>query len=96
MSKEQEHSELSERQWAFHSDRLKWLDQEITRYRDFEWKATSFHAAFFAAVLYLLLGKDSGPVLRAYRGWLGVGIAALRCDCCFSVGIHSPPAERAA
>jgi hypothetical protein len=74
MSKE--HNELTDRQWAFHSDRLKWLDQEITRYRDFEWKATSFHASFFAAVLYLLLGKDSGPVLKTYRWWLGVAIIA--------------------
>lgn len=35
--------------------RLNFFDQEINRYRDYEWKATSFHTAFFVAILYLLI-----------------------------------------
>jgi hypothetical protein len=46
---------LPERDLNFALDRLKWLDQETTRYRDYEWKATSFHAAFFVAILYAIL-----------------------------------------
>lgn len=54
--------ELSNRDLTFRLHRLRWLDQEITRQRDYEWKATSFHAAFFVAILYLLID----PAKREY------------------------------
>lgn len=65
---------LSDRSWSFWVDRLHWLDQEITRYRDFEWKATSFHSAFYVALLYALLNKDSRPVLQAHVWWLAIAV----------------------
>ncbi len=39
----------------FALNRLRWLDQEITKYRDYKCKAASFHAAFFTALLFILL-----------------------------------------
>lgn len=67
-------NELSDRDLNFLSERLKWLDNEITRYRDFEWKATSFHAAFFIAVLYAILNKKWQAQLCAYKSWLIIAI----------------------
>ena len=56
-------AKLTKRRFELLRDRLKFLDEEITRYRDFEWKATSFHAAFFVAVAYLLLDPVKKAVL---------------------------------
>lgn len=50
--------EVSDRELNFKLHRLNCLDQEITRYRDSEWKVTSFHTAFFVAILYLLIDLD--------------------------------------
>lgn len=55
-------NELSNRDLNYKSDYLRWLNQEITRYRDYEWKSTSFHTAFFIAILYILID----PAKRQY------------------------------
>lgn len=65
---------LPDRDFTFLHDRLRWLDQEITRYRDFEWKATSFHAAFFTALLYALLDAQTRLYLSNYKVWLTAAI----------------------
>jgi hypothetical protein len=67
-------SQIPQRKWDFLMDRLRWLDQEITRYRDFEWKATSFHTAFFTALLYALLNKEWRPFLQDQRVWLASAV----------------------
>jgi hypothetical protein len=51
--------ELEERDLNFKLNRINWLDQEITRYRDYEWTATSVHTAFFVAILYLLINPET-------------------------------------
>ncbi|CAG1004519.1 MAG: hypothetical protein MPEBLZ_02256 [Candidatus Methanoperedens nitroreducens] len=50
---------ISDRDLNFRLNRINILDQEITRYRDYEWKATSFHTGFFVAILYLLINTDT-------------------------------------
>jgi hypothetical protein len=54
---------LSNRELNFKLHRLNWLDNEITRYRDYEWKATSFHSAFFIAIFYFLLDEGKRKIL---------------------------------
>lgn len=67
-------SEISDRKFNFLQNRLDWLDQEITRYRDFEWKATSFQAAFFVALLYLLLDDRKRHLLQMFKPLLACTI----------------------
>jgi len=55
-------------------DRLKWLDQEITRFRDYEWKATSFHSAIFVAILYALLDPKRHRYLCELSTPIGIAI----------------------
>ncbi len=38
--------------------RLSWLDAEITRYRDYEWRLTSFYSVFLAAIFYVFVDQD--------------------------------------
>ena len=80
---------ITDRSLSYIDYRLRWLDQEITRYRDFEWKVTSFHAAFFAALLYLMLDVGKRALMTQSRYWLlfsivGYGIIS----CAHLVYIH--------
>ena len=38
--------------------RLAFLDNEITRYRDYEWKTATFYNAFLAAVFFVFIDAD--------------------------------------
>jgi len=80
---------LPDRDLDFIMYRLRWLDQEITRYRDFEWKATSFNAAFFTAVLYGILNKDLKDCFNKFKSWLIVAVLAyLFISCVHIIYIH--------
>jgi len=57
---------LSEKELSYRLDRIRWLEQEITRYRDYEWKATSFNAAFFVSLLYILLDEQKRQFILDY------------------------------
>jgi hypothetical protein len=56
---------VNDRDLNFKLYRINWLDQEITRYRDYEWTATSFHTAFFVAILYFLIDSQRNNLIKA-------------------------------
>ena len=65
----------SDRNFKFILNRINCLDQEITRYRDYEWKATSFHTAFFVAILYFLIDPHGQLYLINAIGSIILGFA---------------------
>lgn len=84
-----EEPELSDRNFQFLRDNLTHLNNEVTRYRDTEWKATAFHAAVLAAVIYVLLDTSKRPNLDDWRMVITVIIVAYTClACCQLVYIH--------
>lgn len=81
--------ELSDRNFQFLRDSLTHLNNEVTRYRDTEWKATAFHAAVLAAIAYVLLDKSKCPDLSGWRTVLTVVVVAYTgLACCQLVYIH--------
>lgn len=81
--------ELSDRNFQFLRDSLTHLNNEVTRYRDTEWKATAFHAAVLAAITYVLLDKSKCPDLSGWRTVLTVVVVAYTgLACCQLVYIH--------
>jgi hypothetical protein len=86
---------LSDRDFQFLRDRLVHLNNEVTRYRDTEWKATAFHAAVLAAVTYVLLDKSKCPDLSGWRTVLTVVVLAYTGLACSQlVYIHRRLNER--
>jgi len=67
---------LPDRDFSFKQDHLKWLEAEITRYRDIEWQVTSFHTAVFIAILYLILDPDNLHLVYDIRILLLFGTGA--------------------
>ncbi|MDP2982122.1 MAG: hypothetical protein Q8O92_02185 [Candidatus Latescibacter sp.] len=82
-------SKLSDREFKLLCDRVSHLNDEITRYRDTEWKATAFYLALLSAFTTILLDEEKRAFLRDWRIgftlWL-VGYAGLAC--CQLVYIH--------
>ena len=84
-----EASDLSERDFQFLRDSITQQKNEVTRYRDTEWKATAFHAAVLAAIAYVLLDKNKCPDLSGLRTILTVVVIAYTgFACCQLVYIH--------
>ena len=80
---------LSERNFQFLRDSLTHLNNEVTRYRDTEWKATAFHAAVLAAIAYVLLDDSKRPDLSGLRTALTIVVVAYTgLACCQLVYIH--------
>jgi hypothetical protein len=50
--------------------RLGWLDNEITRYRNYEWRVASFFNAFYAAMFFLLVDADRRRAIAFLPSWL--------------------------
>lgn len=81
--------ELSDRNFQFLRDSLTHLNNEVTRYRDTEWKATAFHAAVLAAIIYVLLDKSKCPDLIGLCMILTVVVVVYTgLACCQLVYIH--------
>lgn len=81
--------ELSDRDFQFLRDGLAHLNNEVTRYRDTEWKATAFHAAVLAAITYVLLDKTKCPDLSGWRTVLTIVVVVYTgLACCQLVYIH--------
>ncbi len=79
-----ERHRLSDRDLNFKLHRLNYLDQEITRYRDYEWKATTIHTAFFVAILYILIDPARRPYITQtinliLLGWVIFGYFFVAC-----------------
>lgn len=67
---------ISDRDLKFKLNRINWLDQEITRYRDYEWTVTGFHTAFFVAILYLLIDTNRRPyIINTFVSKILLGLA---------------------
>ena len=80
---------LSDRNFQFLRDGVSHLNNEITRYRDIEWKATAFHAAVLAAIVYVLLDRDKCPDLSGCRAVLTIVVLAYTgLACCQLFYIH--------
>lgn len=80
---------LSDRNFQFLRDSIEHLNNEVTRYRDTEWKATAFHAAVLATIVYVLLDKSKCPDLSGCRTVLTVVVVAYTgLACCQLVYIH--------
>jgi hypothetical protein len=62
--------ELPDRDFNFIQDRIKFLDTEITRYRDIEWQTTTFHSAIFLALLYVLLDPQKYVLFKDLKLFL--------------------------
>ncbi len=82
-------NKLPDRDLKFLMNRLAWIDKEITRYRDFEWKATSFHAAFFVALLYAILNDKWQVHLCIHRTWLILAVICYLLISCRKNGVKS-------
>lgn len=90
-----ESPDLSDRDFQFLRDRLAHLNNEVTRYRDTEWKATAFHAAVLAALAYVLLDKSKRPDLTGWHTVLTVVVLAYTGLACSQlVYIHKRLNER--
>ena len=75
-------SGLPDRDLNFILNRIEFFEQEITRYRDLEWKSTSFHAAFYVALIFLLFDKEHSVILRSANVSLTIAVviyAILAC-----------------
>jgi len=68
-------AQINQRDLTLH--RLESLDNEITRYRDYEWKIASFFNAFFAAVFLVFIDADRRKAVEFAKGWIVAAVLIL-------------------
>jgi hypothetical protein len=69
-------SKVAENRFEIQRDWLQNLNTEITRYRDYEWKATTCYIAILSAAIGSVLDKDIWLDLSKYRLVLTSAVAA--------------------